>query len=136
MATILYATAAMPWIKRGDDVRPVAAAIDAAIDASAGAERRETTGGTARLILFDPGWEPSIFYLRTRYAYAANVKDIPKDAEFVLARAKDNEERVEQLERFARKRPELELARAIPTRMGEELLLLRRREAISKDRWR
>lgn len=133
LATLLYATAAMPWIKRGDNVRPVAAAIDAAIDASTAAERREMPGGAARLILFDPGWEPAIFYLRTRYAYAADVKDIPKDAEFVLTRAKDNEERVEQLERFARKRPELELARAIPTRMGEELLLLRRREAISKD---
>lgn len=133
LGAILYATAAVPWMIRADNVRPVAAAIDSAVQASDGENHRGGREGPARLVLFDPGWEPAIFYLQTKYKYAAKVTDIPRDAEFVLARAEDEKERGEQLARFARRRPDLELVRTIRVRAGQELLLLRRRESISKD---
>jgi hypothetical protein len=48
----------------------------------------------------------------------------------VITRAEDAKERAEQLEKFARKRPELETVRAFVGENGDEFLLLRRRAAI------
>jgi 4-amino-4-deoxy-L-arabinose transferase-like glycosyltransferase len=127
-ASILFSTAARPWLRARETSRPLAAEIDATIAATA------APGTQVRLILFDPGWWPSIFYLRTPYRYAANVKDIPRGAEFVIARAENAQERKEQLEKFARRRPDLELVRGFAdpdgTEEGAEFLLLRGRGPI------
>jgi len=127
---LLYALAAVRWINAADDVRPLAAAIDREV---AAAGKSASRSSEPRLVLFDPGWEPAIFYLRTKYEYAAKVSDIADDAEFVLVRAKDASEREEQLAKFARRRPDLRLVATIRARAGGMLLLLRGPEPISKD---
>jgi 4-amino-4-deoxy-L-arabinose transferase-like glycosyltransferase len=74
VAAMLYAADVVPFINRADDIRPLARRIDAAVPAG-----RE-------LVLYDPGWQPAIVYLQTRYRYAPVMEAIPTDAEFVLAR--------------------------------------------------
>jgi hypothetical protein len=128
--SILFATAAVPWMRARERVRPLAAQIDATIAHAATTEAAPGHSRKTELVLFDPGWWPAIFYLRTPYRYAANLKDIPRDAEWVITRAEDAKERAEQLEKFARKRPELETVRAFVGENGDEFLLLRRRAAI------
>jgi 4-amino-4-deoxy-L-arabinose transferase-like glycosyltransferase len=109
----VYAIALVPWMTRRDDVRPVAAAIDAAVPP-----------GTS-LIIYDPGYLAPIFYLHTPYRYALSRDEIPPEGAWVLARAKERE-------RFAEKRPDLAVARTIPNRRGDELLLLQPRAEIQK----
>jgi len=113
-AALIYATAAVPWISRSERVRELAAAIDAAAPRP------------APLVLFDPGFEPAIFYLRSDYTYALEVDEIPSDAQAVLARGS-------QRKKLAEKRPELIVARTFRTRSDRELLLLQRRAAPLED---
>jgi hypothetical protein len=127
---LLYALARFVGSTRLTTCRPLAAAIDREV---AAAGKNASRSSEPRLVLFDPGWEPAIFYLRTKYEYAAKVSDIADDAEFVLVRAKDASEREEQLAKFARRRPDLRLVATIRARAGGTLLLLRGPEPISKD---
>ncbi len=113
MGACLYAIAAIPWITRRDDVRPVAAAIDAAIPPG------------ERLVIYDPGYLAAIFYLRTPYRYVLSRAEIPADVPWVLARGKERE-------KFAEKRPDLLVARVIAGQRGDELLLLQPRVGIQK----
>lgn len=109
----LYAIAAVPWIIRRDDIRPMATAIDAAIPPG------------ERLIILDPGYLAAIFYLRTPYRYALSKNDIPADAPWVLVRGKERRS-------FAEKRPDLAVAQVIRGQRGDELLLLQRAREIQK----
>ncbi len=101
----LYAIAAIPWIIRRDDLRPMAAAIDAAIPSG------------EPLIIHDPGYLAAIFYLRTPYRYALSRDEIPLGAPWVLVRGKERRS-------FAEKRPDLVVAQVIAGPRGDELLLL------------
>jgi hypothetical protein len=112
---MLYAADAVPLIRRSDDVRPIAKRIDALIPAG------------KELVLYDPGWQPAIFYLRTQYRYAPVLERIPHDAEFILARRAAEK-------RLREKRPDLAVVRRIPGKgPGEELLLLQPLARIPKD---
>lgn len=113
-AAVVYATAAVPWIKRYEDIRPFAAEIDAAVPPE------------ERLVLYDPGYLAAIFYLRSDYRYAPSMKDIPSDARWVLARERPGK-------RLAKTRPELVVARAFTAKGGQEFLLLQPRERILED---
>ncbi len=106
-ASIFYAVAAVPWITRGDDVRPLARAIDAGVPPG------------ERLVLYDPGYLAAIFYLRRPYRYAIALDEIPADARWVLIRGKERR-------KFAEKRPEFVVAREIEGKRGEDFLLLQR----------
>ncbi|MDQ3621305.1 MAG: glycosyltransferase family 39 protein [Verrucomicrobiota bacterium] len=108
---LLYAAAAVPFINRADDIRPLAAAIDAAIPAG------------QRLVLCDPGYEPAFFYLRTSHAYVSGPDEIPSDARFVLVRA-------ERRKKLERSRPDLVVSREFGEEKNSRLLLLQRREGI------
>jgi hypothetical protein len=84
-AAFLYAAAAVRWINRADDLRPLARRIDQAVPAG------------KRLVLYDPGYQPVIFYLRTPYEYATGRTDeIPPDAEFILIRETKAREKAER----------------------------------------
>ncbi len=109
----LYAIAALPWILRSDDLRPVARAIDAAIPVG------------ERLTLYNPGFLAAIFYLRTPSSYAPQTEDIPADAPWVLARGGERE-------KLAKKRPDLRVAREISLKTGPPLLLLQRADRTQK----
>ena len=117
MGAVIYALAAVPWIARRDNVRPVAATIDAAIPA-----------GEA-LVIYDPGYLAAIFYLRTPYRYADSMEGIPADSRWILARGKERE-------KFAGKRPDLGIVQVIAGKRGEEFLLLQPSGEIQKLRAR
>ncbi len=109
----LYAIAAIPWIIRRDDLRPMAAAIDAAIPSG------------EPLIIHDPGYLAAIFYLRTPYRYALSRDEIPLGAPWVLVRGKERRS-------FSEKRPDLVVAQVIAGPRGVELLLLQGRGETQK----
>jgi hypothetical protein len=113
-SAVLYATAVVPWINRSGEVRALAAAIDAAVPRG------------ATLVLFDPGYQPAIFYLRSPYTYALEFDEIPRDAQVVLARGV-------QRRKFAQKRADLTVMQTFPTRDGRELLLLQPHAARRED---
>ena len=71
----------------------------------------------AELTVYDPGYQPALFYVRTPFRYAPFLEDIPEAAAYILVRAKDRK-------KFADKRPDLAVSHEF-TRKGElELLLL------------
>jgi len=71
-AMLAYAFSVVPWLRRAEGTRPLAAQIDSHI----------TEG--AKLYLLDPGYLPPIFYLKSAYAYAGTWRDVPASAGFVL----------------------------------------------------
>ena len=108
-AAMLYAAAAVPFINHADNIRPLAAAIDAAIPSG------------ERLYLFGPEYQPAIFYLRTPYSYANAINELPRDARYVLARG-GNRKKLES------ERPEYELLQDFGGRDKNQVVLLRRRD--------
>jgi 4-amino-4-deoxy-L-arabinose transferase-like glycosyltransferase len=85
--SLLYGAAAPRLIATEDDLRPLAARIDKSMPPG------------AELFIFDPGYQPALFYLTCRHRYAPELRDIPAGAEFILARVKD-------VEKVKKKRPE------------------------------
>jgi 4-amino-4-deoxy-L-arabinose transferase-like glycosyltransferase len=111
--TLLYAAAAVRWIERADDLRPLARAIDSAVPAG------------KPVFLYDPGYMAAIFYLRTPVRYAPTSEAIPADAEWILARAKERG-------RLADKQPEFTVVHSVKGKRGEEFLLLQRHRELQK----
>lgn len=103
---LLYAGAAIRWIKRGETLRPLAAQIDAAVPPG------------ATLTLYDPGYQQWIFYLRSSYAYALALDAIPADTRAVLVRSSEKARR-----KFADKRPDLAPTQTFRSKTGSEYLL-------------
>ena len=108
-AAMLYAAAAVPFINHADNLRPLARAIDAAIPAG------------ERLTIFDPEYQPAIFYLRTPYSYANAIRELPPEARYILARSGNRK-------KLKSERPEFELAQDFGGREKNQVLLYRRRE--------
>lgn len=115
VAMILYAAAIVPQLRAHDNIRPIAAEVDATIPPG------------NRLTIYDPGYLAAIFYLRTPYDYAPQLENLPADAVWVLARGGARE-------KLAKKRPELRVEREIPGKGGLPLLLLHRADGIQKVR--
>lgn len=89
VASLLYGSVAPRHIALKDDLRPLAARINKSVPVG------------AELVILDPGYQPAFFYLTCRHRYAAETRDLPVGAEFVLARTKDVEDG-----KVKRKRPE------------------------------
>ena len=113
-AFTLPAGAVAPSLRGRERLRPVADAIDRALPAG------------AELLLYDPGYLPVIFYLRTPYRYAPRIEDLPADVDFVLARGAARQ-------KLAGKRPDLAVVRTFPIRGERELLLLQRWGRVRED---
>jgi 4-amino-4-deoxy-L-arabinose transferase-like glycosyltransferase len=105
VGSLLFALVIAPQMNRRDDLRPLAAEID------------EATPDQAELILYDLGYQPAIFYLRSRYRYANRIDEIPARTLFVLARAKDRKKLLE-------KRSDLQVTREFRRKENVELILL------------
>jgi 4-amino-4-deoxy-L-arabinose transferase-like glycosyltransferase len=108
-AMILYALFVVPRLNARDDLRPLAAQIDAAIPSG------------DSLILHDIGYQPAIFYLRTPYRYAPRTEDIPRDSRWVVARASERR-------KLETQRPDLRFGRSVGGEGKGELLLFQRRD--------
>jgi len=104
VASIIYGLCT-PLINRSDDLRPLAAAIDAKVPPG------------ATLTLYDPGYQAWIFYLRSPYAYAPYLEDVPASPSCVLARGKERK-------KFAEKRPDLVVVETFKGKKDGEFLLL------------
>jgi hypothetical protein len=78
------------FIARKDDLRPLAARIDKSMPAG------------AELVIFQPVYTPgfaSFFYIKSRHRFVGDTREIPSNAEFVLARSKD-------VDKVRKRRPE------------------------------
>ena len=73
-ASMLYAGSAVPFIHRAERFRPLAAEIDSAIPSG------------ARVVIFDAGDQPTLFYVRSRYTLARAIRDIPADTDWIITR--------------------------------------------------
>jgi 4-amino-4-deoxy-L-arabinose transferase-like glycosyltransferase len=105
---LIFAFAITPRMQQRDALRPLAAAVDAAVPA-----------GT-QLLAYDPGYQAAFFYLRTPLRYVVEMEEIPPRAAWVLAKARDRD-------KLARKRPDLAVVQEFRRRDTLELLLLRSR---------
>jgi 4-amino-4-deoxy-L-arabinose transferase-like glycosyltransferase len=106
-AMFLFAAVAIPLQSRRDDLRPLARAIEAGVPPG------------EPLMIYDPDYQPVIFYLRLPYRYAPTMEEIGPDARWLLARE-------EKRKKLLREQPEWEVARRWPEERPQ-LLLLRRK---------
>jgi 4-amino-4-deoxy-L-arabinose transferase-like glycosyltransferase len=110
-AALVYGAVVPKWASRSDDLRPLAAQIDKAIPS------------TAELTIYDPGYQPALFYLRSRHRYAPFLEDIPSDAVYILIKAKDER-------KFAEKRSDLVNTFAFKRKGEPSMILLQPRSAL------
>jgi hypothetical protein len=90
----VYAVAIVPRVHRRQDVKKLAAQIDAAIPPS------------EPLYALDPNYQPIFFYLRSKLVYASEIVDLPTEATYLLVRP-EREEEVMESNRWAPRRPHL-----------------------------
>ncbi len=76
-AIAVYAFAAMPFLKRREKVRNIAAQLNAALPAA------------EPLYAVDPDYQPYLFYVRDPIIYVAQVGALPVTARYVLVQARD-----------------------------------------------
>ncbi|MBA2742915.1 MAG: glycosyltransferase family 39 protein [Chthoniobacterales bacterium] len=76
-AIAVYAFAAMPFLKRREKVRNIAAQINAALPPG------------EPLYAIDPDYQPALFYVRDPIVYVRRVTDLPESAREVLVQARD-----------------------------------------------
>lgn len=88
IALCLYAVAVVPTLQRRAKVRPIAAQIDALVPKS------------EPLYAVDPGFQPFLFYIRSRLIYVSQVDEIPPNGRYLLVQP-DMEQRVVASERWA-----------------------------------
>ena len=91
-ALLLYAFALVPFLRKREKVRNVAAQIQAAIPPG------------ERLYAIDPEYQPFLFYIRSPLTYVARVGELPADARFFVVQSK-KEKDVLASHRFATERP-------------------------------
>ena len=102
-AALLYAAVGIPFVTATDHLRPTARRIDGAVPAG------------KELVIYDPEYQPVIFYLEVPYRYAPDMVEIPPADAWVLTRA-------EKLKKLARDRPDLQVVAEFPRPL--ELVLL------------
>ena len=77
IAIALYAFAAMPFLRKREKVRNIAAEINASIPAA------------VPLYAVDPDYQPFLFYVRDPIMYLRRVTDAPATAHYLLVQARD-----------------------------------------------
>ncbi len=102
---LIYSVAVVPRMVAEDDVRPVAAALAAAIP----------PGETLHII--DIGYQPELFYLRTPHRYEDEWDHVPEEARWFLVRSRKQKEALKH-------RPGLKRAGEFPVKLDKPLLLL------------
>ena len=75
-ALLIYAVGLVPFLRKREKVRNVAAQIEAAIP------------GGERLYAVDPEYQPFLFYIRAPLTYVPRVGDLPKDARYFVVQSK------------------------------------------------
>ncbi len=75
----IYAFAGMPFLKKREKVRNLAAQINAAVPA------------TEPLYAVDPDYQPFLFYVRDPIVYVSRVDELPADAHYILVQRRDEQ---------------------------------------------
>lgn len=104
----LFAVCLIPIINRTDDLRPLAREID------------QTIPPGQTLAIYKPGYLAASFYLQTPYREAPAAEFIPPEADWILARNREQT-------RLNQKQPDFALVKTLKGREGDEFLLLQRR---------
>lgn len=76
-AIVVYACVAMPFLKRREKVRNIAAQINSALPPG------------EPLYAIDPDYQPALFYVRDPIVYLRRVTDLPENAHEILVQARD-----------------------------------------------
>ncbi|HEY1581634.1 MAG TPA: glycosyltransferase family 39 protein [Chthoniobacterales bacterium] len=88
VAMLIYSLALIPFLKRREKIRPIAAELDTAIPPN------ET------LYAVDPDYQPYLFYLQRHIIYADRIEDLPRSARYLLVQP-DNEKPAERSAKWA-----------------------------------
>ena len=91
-AIFVYAVALVPFLRKREKVRNIAAQIQSGIPAG------------ERLYAVDPEYQPFLFYIRSPLSYVARIGDLPADARFFVVEAK-KEKDVVASQRWGSQRP-------------------------------
>lgn len=76
VAIIVFALFVVPHVNRADDIRPLGRAISAAVPQG------------ELLYVFDPSYQPALFYLRAPLVYENEVDRLPESVPWLLCRSK------------------------------------------------
>jgi len=80
IAIALYAFAAMPFLRKREKVRNIAAQINATVPAA------------EPLYAIDPDYQPFLFYVRDPIVYSARVSEVPLAARYLLVQGRDEKQ--------------------------------------------
>ncbi len=106
-AMFLYASSGTPFQRKTEVLRPSAAVID------------RFMAPQQSLTIYDPEYQPVIFYLHVPYSYALSAESIPSGAPWVLCRK-------EKLDKLRHEHPDLEVAHEFQNGKLPQLVLLHR----------
>ncbi|HEY3662960.1 MAG TPA: glycosyltransferase family 39 protein [Chthoniobacterales bacterium] len=77
LSMLVYTVALIPFLQRREKIRPIATQLETAIP----------PGET--LYAVDPDYQPYLFYLRRPIVYARELRDLPREARYVLVQPSD-----------------------------------------------
>lgn len=105
VAMMLFALVVVPRVNRADDIRPLGQAISGAVP----------PGET--LIVFDPSYQPALFYVRPPMKYINEVEDLPEEVPWLLCRPK-------AVEKFRKHWEQVKVRREFEDKEGKGLRLV------------
>jgi hypothetical protein len=100
----LFAGAVMPFAAGHEKLRPIAHEID------------DTVPPGTRLCVYDPDYQPSLYYLRTPFFYAPTMDEIPAGQPWLITRE-------EKRSKLLKEHPEYAIIRQFPEKRPELLLM-------------
>jgi hypothetical protein len=105
VAMILFALVVIPRVNRADDIRPLGRAINEAVPPG------------EKLYVFDPSYQPALFYVRPPMKYINEVDALPAKVSWLLCREK-------AVEKFRKHWQQVEVIREFEDKEGKGLRLV------------
>lgn len=105
LAMIVFALFVVPRVNRADDIRPLGRAISEAVPPG------------EPLYVFDPGYQPALFYIRAPLVYENGVDRLPDTVPWLLCRSK-------AVEKFRKHWKRVEVRREFEDKQGKGLRLV------------
>jgi 4-amino-4-deoxy-L-arabinose transferase-like glycosyltransferase len=106
VAILVYAVAIIPRVNTKDDIRPLGQEINASLPPG------------ERLFIFDPNYQPALFYIRPPIEYQNDVDKLPSEVPWLLCRSK-------AVDKFRKRWVTVEVIREFTDKQGNKLRLVR-----------